>query len=547
MTTTRAAFAACLFAAFVAGWLVPGFASAHRISEALYDIATRHPGTVSIGSPRTVTPERPTNFRVNGIKADYETLGTEFIAGRSHNAIVVSWDAKHGHAGGWWRSSRYDGRHYRYTGHYLFVYPENLDIMSSHERRLCLNAGYGRPVEGCIRRFIPLGNSGFADWSNFARADHFVGASYSVTVSGLTPSTRYRITLAPGDNTRGRVYFHAGQAGTRVDGRSHSATVITAAAPPGYEPPTPTEPETPTEPTTPTTTAHSHPLPAHVHPYAATVHAHPYAEAEHVHDEVPEHTHEPAEPETPEEPETCTYEHRFTGVPGTTANAYIGQIRISSKAPNATATLRAYQADNGHRIDVLDTDGRAVETVSLAPARSVKRFRIEGIRGWHPVTVEHPSESAMQAATVALRIREPDGSIEDSYPLGIKHCEPTTGPVTETGTPPPATAPDLAVRDAQALLWTATLDWRATVENIGDGPAPETSIRLYYGERELAAQDVRRELAAGDEWPMSHAVNRSTVTVLRAGSQVRVCVDPVPGEPESKRANNCATVTVESN
>ena len=337
---------------------------------------------------------------------------------------------------------------------------------------------------------------------------------------------------------------------------------------------------TPTTPTTPTTTttAHTHPLPTHTHSYAAAEHSHaaqehshPYAQehthdtapehthdaVEHTHDEVPEHTHEPADPETPEEPETpgpvaetCTYEHRFTGVPGTTANAYIGQIRISSKAPNATATIRAYQADNGHRIDVLDTDGRAVETVSLAPANSVKRFRIEGIRGWHPVTVEHPSESAMTAASVALRIREPDGSIEDSYPPERKHCEPTTdtGPVTETGTPPPATAPDLAVRAAQALLWTATLDWRATVENIGDGPAPKTSIRLYYGERELAAQDVRQALAPGAQWPMSHGINRAGLsTVPRAGSQVRVCVDPVPGEPESKRANNCATVTVESN
>ena len=242
--------------------------------------------------------------------------------------------------------------------------------------------------------------------------------------------------------------------------------------------------------------------------------------------------------------ETCTYEHRFTGVPGTTANAYIGQIRISSKAPNTTATLRAYQADNGHRIDVLDTDGRAVETVSLAPANSVKRFTIEGIRGWHPVTVEHPSESAMQAATVALRIREPGGSIEDSYPPERKHCEPATGPVTETGTP----APDLAVRDAQALLWPATLDWRATVENIGDGPAALTVIRLYYGERELAAQDVRQALAPGETWPMSHGPARSALsTVPRAGSQVRICVDPVPGEPESKRANNCASVTVERN
>ena len=149
----------------------------------------------------------------------------------------------------------------------------------------------------------------------------------------------------------------------------------------------------------------------------------------------------------------------------------------------------------------------------------------------------------MTAASVAMRLRVPGGSIEDSYPPGIKHCQPATGPVTETGT----LAPDLAVRGPQALLWPATLDWRATVANIGDGPAPKTRIRLYYGERELAAQDVRQALAAGATWPVSHGINRSAVSVPRAGSQVRICVDPVPGEPESKRANNCASVTVERN
>ena len=118
--------------------------------------------------------------------------------------------------------------------------------------------------------------------------------------------------------------------------------------------------------------------------------------------------------------------------------------------------------------------------------------------------------------------------------------------------PHPNPAPDLAVRDAQAALLVEFPDvyihWRATVENIGDATAPATSIRLYYGERELAAQDVRRALAPGDDWPMSHGITRAGLpTVPRAVSQGRICVDPVPGEPESMRANNCTTVTVERN
>ena len=262
--------------------------------------------------------------------------------------------------------------------------------------------------------------------------------------------------------------------------------------------------------------------------------------------ETPSEPETPTEPETPEPPgpvaQTCTYEHRLIGVPGTTANAYNGRILVSSKMPNATATIRAYQADNGHRIDVLNAAGHAVETVSLAPAHSVKRFSIEAIRGWHPVIVEHPSASAMQAATVAMRIREPGGSVEDSYPPGIAQCQPATG----TGTP----APDLAVRDAQALLWPNTLDWRATVENIGTATAPTTTIRMYAddGGRPIASTAVHQEVAAGSQWPMSSAIARShRDDIPPVGATVRICVDAVPGEPASKRANNCTSATVERN
>ena len=528
--TTRAAFAAFLFAAFVAGTLAPGFASAHSASG-----LGSHPS-----QPPIITVKR--------------------AAGNAHNAIVVSWDEAHFHGS-------VTIRHYRivvFTSDMHYSpgnYGRAQQIMACEplyaERFPEINNSLTHPTPpGCIRRIVPFNDSG----------------DYSVTISDLKPDTSYSVAVRTfsGDDAmiqRTREDFRRkGINGDSFVGfPSFAATsTITTASAPGRQ-----------------TTAHTHAYAAARHSHQPQIHAHPYAAAQHVHearehthestaqehthdtaaehthDEVPEHTHEPADPETPgpetpEEPETpdpvaetCTYKHRLMAVPGTTANAYAGRILVSSELPNATATLRAYQADNGHRIDVLDSDGRAVETVSLAPARSVKRFRIEGIRGWHPVTVEHPSESAMTAASVAMRLREPGGSIEDSYPPGIKHCEPTTdtGPVTETGT----TAPDLAVRDAQALLWPATLDWRATVENIGDGRATKTRIRLYYGERELASQDVRQALAAGAQWPMSHAVTRSAVTVPRAGSQVRICVDPVPGEPESKRANNCASVTVELN
>ena len=261
-------------------------------------------------------------------------------------------------------------------------------------------------------------------------------------------------------------------------------------------------------------------------------------------------TASPAPPTPPVPAQTCTYKHRITGIPGTTGGGYTGQILISSEEPNATARIRAFQHDNGHPIDVLDTEGRAVESITLSPAHSVKTLRLEGAQGWHTAIIEHASARAMRSAAVAVRIRSPDVGVSVEHVQGIEHCEPTTGPVTETGTPPPPPppAPDLAVRGPQALLWPATLDWRATVANIGDGRATKTRIRLYYGERELAAQDVRQALAPGGTWAMSDGLaRRGLSTVPRAGSQVRICVDPVPREPESKRANNCASVTVERN
>ena len=153
----------------------------------------------------------------------------------------------------------------------------------------------------------------------------------------------------------------------------------------------------------------------HARTYAPIRHTHPYAAVE--------HTHEPAEPETPAPPtQACTYKHRIIGIPGTTGGGYTGQILISSEEPNATARILAFQHDNGHPIDVLDKEGRAVESVTLSP----KVLRLEGARGWHTAIIEHDSARAMRSAAVALRIRSPDVGVSVVPVLGIEHCEPDT-------------------------------------------------------------------------------------------------------------------------
>ena len=205
-------------------------------------------------------------------------------------------------------------------------------------------------------------------------ADTSVNIFRSVPGFGVEPDTTYYVYV------RYEYYGH------------YATTTITTSS----ETETPTEPETPTDPETPT------------------------------------------EPETPTDPEnpgpasqTCTYEHRLIGVPGTTGRGYTAQILISSKVSNATATIRAYQSDNGHPIDVLNKEGSAIgSNTSLAPAHSVKVFRLEGAQGWHSVIVEHPSKAAMNNATVAMRLREPDVGVTIEHVQGIEHCT-TTATTTE--------------------------------------------------------------------------------------------------------------------
>ena len=240
--------------------------------------------------------------------------------------------------------------------------------------------GYPRfqsPPRGCIRRNLTLikrAPIGFAPNHDYPRE--------SVIVSGLAPEITYYVHVAQAHyiaiNVSPRVYSFVAKEGV--------TTTITTESTPEPETPTTPDPETPTEPETPTT----------------------------------------PDPETPD----CTYKHRLIGVPGTTGGGYTSQILISSEASNATATIRAYQNSNGHQIDVL-SDGSAIgSSVSLAPANSVKVFRLEEIRGWHFVIVEHPSKAAMENATVAMRLREPDTGISIVPAQGIEHCT-TTATTTE--------------------------------------------------------------------------------------------------------------------
>lgn len=122
----------------------------------------------------------------------------------------------------------------------------------------------------------------------------------------------------------------------------------------------------------------------------------------------------------------CSYAHRLVGVPAATVNAYTSRILVSSEESNAVATIRAYQADDGQRIDVLDDQGNVLAggRVSLGPARSVQRFRLADVRGWHFVTVEHASARAMRGATVAMQLREPGGGVNIVYADRID-CAPT--------------------------------------------------------------------------------------------------------------------------
>ena len=343
-TMTRAAFAAFLFAGIVAGTLAPRFASAHVWGQ--------------------------DDFRADGVAISPGRR--DMTLSNSHDSIVVRWNAFHEHTD---PSVLPDRREFAF---YLAEFwislrpPEPPHIwqgVASDDVRSAWWRGCSPQPWHIVRYPLPPGCQHIEVTATDA-------ATYSVRFSGLSPDTLYDIYFKPIWKLKPDTEWPSGwYDGDEWNGSPNGSYVaynnsidVKTAAAPAVPPPTttPTEPETPgtdtpTEPETPT----GNEVP------------------EHSHDEVPEHTHDDTGT-AHAVAQTCTYEHRLISVPGTTANAYSGRILVSSKMPNATATIRAYQSDNGHRIDVLDAAGHAVETVSLAPAHSVKRFRIEGIRGWHP-------------------------------------------------------------------------------------------------------------------------------------------------------------------
>ena len=322
MRKTKQAIAALAVFALAQGAVLLATGLAPRAVEAhaeITDTERDRPGRIH-------RPEAPTNLRAEG------------APGRTHNAIVVSWDAGHDHTE---RLDYYRATDSTWIETWLTLYTSPLPTTAGSFDR-CLSRRGDAP-DGCIRRSVAPGS-----------------ASYSETVTGLTPETTYYVHVAAADYSDGPAV-------------SDGATVMfTTTAGTGTPDPTTPDPETP----------------------------------------------------------GCTYEHRLTGVPATTGAGYTSQILVTSKGTGATATLRAYQASDGTPIDVLDSEGAAVgASTSLAPANSVKVFRLEAIRGWHTVIVTHPTKAAMENATVAVRIRQPDTGVTVDHVTGIERCitgSPTT-------------------------------------------------------------------------------------------------------------------------
>ena len=209
---------------------------------------------------------------------------------------------------------------------------------------------------------------------------------------------------------------------------------------------------------------------------------------------------------------------------------------------------------------MLDADGRDVETIDLSPANSTKRFTLEAAAGWHKVIVEHPSASAMSAATVTMRYRDTGGNIEDTYAPAVEHCQPATdtGPVTETdsptdpetpaptgpGTPEPespepeTTAPtpaELAVALTGAVRSGGKVAVSGTVTNAGTMASSPTRIRFLNGRKRVHTATVPAIAGAG-----VHAINADVA--MPEGSAVQVCL--VPKGRDADPSNDCDTASV---
>ena len=629
--TSRQAAAACLSTAIVAGLFAPGFAGAHEVSAEYEEIAENNPGTREPPGGRNALPEIPTNVRIDS----------------THNAVVVSWDAGHGHAGSWWRN-------YRFIGHRLYAVPRWV------KRDFFIAEGCPDDFPGCVQRFVPLGNTGFRAGSS----DHFEGASYSGTISGLRPSSDYFV---------GVVAIYSSRSEREITSSSYAKVVSTTAAP-EPETPTPPEPETPAppEPETPAPPEPETPAPPEPETPAPPEPETPTPpEPETPAPPEPE-TPTPPEPETPAPPEPeCRWEHRFSTFP-TAGSSGRGVLRITARKKGAQVRITAFDRTDGTALTVRDLGNDrelSSPTVTLGAANTVARFAVAGDAGQHVLIVSHAEHVAGMRAVAATMMRQSGGASQVVHPDVAEHCEPSASTAPETPAPPepecrwehrfstfptagssgrgvlritarkkgaqvritafdrtdgtaltvrdldndrelssptvtlgaantvarfavdgdagrhvlivshaehvagmravtammvrqsgggtsqvvhpdvaehcePSAAPDLVIRNTEALLWTDTFDWRASLVNIGDAAAAPTTVRVYHGARELDTKAIEQELAAGSEWPMSDFITRNRPP---AGDQVRICVDPVPGEAAPSRSNNCASATVVRN
>ena len=137
-------------------------------------------------------------------------------------------------------------------------------------------------------------------------------------------------------------------------------------------------------------------------------------------------------PSPPTEPEpenrVCRYEHRLNTVPGTTAGSHHEWIRITSRVDDATVRIRAYHFEDGRSLDVVDVEDEVIgSTTTLGSANSIKRFRIEGVSGWHSVVVAHgiTTTDGMNGVTVSMAVRGPEGRLIVPAQV-VEHCTTTT-------------------------------------------------------------------------------------------------------------------------
>ena len=243
-TTTRAAFAAFLFADFVAGTLAPRPASAHvmDVPESPILMVSQLPAGTDIPSVHRV--QAPPNLRVSSAR------------GLSHTAAVISWDVAHSHqtipvvlSDSVWIP--YDGRRSwpapqlprtgtiprgsvvsvpnpttRNTGYWVTLRTTPLPMSAGTIDR-CIDRSVTAPP-GCIRYPRPRQPL----------------RGRRITVHDLAPATTYYVHVAGTFAASGKIYASAGT----------TTTFTTAASPDGTEPETP---ETPEEPETPDPRARS--------------------------------------------------------------------------------------------------------------------------------------------------------------------------------------------------------------------------------------------------------------------------------------------------